>query len=159
MIKDGLQILLPLDCYDLGWKHNFQTQYRELGDVTGLLNFCLFDCIGLNLSILKLVSRQHPQGPWNDNKKKTSAKESEEDLENCLCFFLLHLIVRRVTDNSSNWMGFVSLTFRHLKARYVQKDHSSSSKGSHTTFPRGFSLRHLCYLHATEDLKHGLRCS
>lgn len=74
-------------------------------------------------------------------------------------FFLLHLIVRRVTDNSSNWVGFVSPTFRHLKARYVQKDHSSSDKGSHTTFPCGFSLRHICYLHATKGLKHGLRCS
>lgn len=49
----------------------------------GLLNFCLSDCIGLNLPILKLVSRQHPRGPWNDYKKKTSAKEREEDLENC----------------------------------------------------------------------------
>lgn len=55
MIKDSSQILL-VDGFGMGWQYIFQTQYIELRDVTELLSFCFFDCLGLNLSILYLAS-------------------------------------------------------------------------------------------------------
>lgn len=120
MIKDSSQILL-VDGFGMGWQYIFQTQYIELRDVTELLNFCFFDCLGLNLSILNLASGQHPHYSWNDNKNLNTycIRKWRKFCE--LLMFLSHSSNSEVIVNSSNYVGFISCNFRHLKHRSVQK--------------------------------------
>lgn len=81
-------------------------QSTELADVNGLLTFCLVVCTGSDLPTMNSDSVLYPHYSWRMTLKcqMTPANEGEY-FWNCLCFFALHLRVRRVIVNNSSWDG------------------------------------------------------